>query len=101
MGNRQATFKKSYKARSFKIQEVLAKLLQTFRTSKADATAKENDAQALHDKLMEAKSDLKGKAEEALLKLEKETGAKGMSRAEAVEENEGLKEQISDDEKYI
>merc|ERR1719444_510850 len=31
--NRKATFKMSYKARSFKIQEVLQKLLQTFEAS--------------------------------------------------------------------
>jgi hypothetical protein len=99
--NREATFKKSYKARSFKIQEVLAKLLQTFQGSKADAVTKETDAVETYDKLMATKSELKGSAEEALLKLEKENGVKGMSRSEAEEENELLKEQISDDEKYI
>jgi hypothetical protein len=50
---------------------------------------------------MGTKSEQKSSAEEALLKLENENGVKGMSRAEAVEENEALKEQISDDVKYI
>merc|ERR1719478_1494810 len=50
---------------------------------------------------MATKSEQKSAAEEALLTLAKENGVKGMSRAEAVEENEALKEQISDDEKYI
>merc|ERR1719327_704952 len=42
--NREATFKKSYKARSGDIQDVLAKLLMTFNTNLAEATAKEKEA---------------------------------------------------------
>jgi len=99
--NRKADFKMGYKARSFKIQDVLAKLLQTFTASKTDAVAKEADALALYDKLTATKSEQRDAAETALLKLESENGVKGMSRAEAEEENEALKEQIKDDEKYI
>ena len=69
--------------------------------SKADAETKESDAQALYDKLTATKSEQKDAAESALLKLEKENGVKGMSRAEAADENAALKEQITDDEKYI
>merc|ERR1719271_1215055 len=43
--NRKATFKMSYKARSFKIQDVLKKMHQTFTINLKDATDKENDAQ--------------------------------------------------------
>merc|ERR1719506_709729 len=35
--NRKATFKMSYKARSFKIQDILAKMTQTFETNLKDA----------------------------------------------------------------
>merc|ERR1740122_346070 len=80
--NRPATFKKSYKARSFKIQDILAKLLETFTTNLDDATTKEKEAQATFDKLMEAKGAELTAAEEALEKMEKENGARGMSKAE-------------------
>eukprot|EP00928_Gymnodinium_smaydae_P008872 TRINITY_DN13266_c0_g1_i3.p1 TRINITY_DN13266_c0_g1~~TRINITY_DN13266_c0_g1_i3.p1 ORF type:complete len:724 (-),score=213.24 TRINITY_DN13266_c0_g1_i3:65-2236(-) len=99
--NRKATFKMSYKARSFKIQDVLAKLLQTFNDSKADAVRKEDAAKSTHEKLVGTKQGQKTAAEEALLRLEKESGAKGMSRAEASEESSDLKEAISDDNRYI
>merc|ERR1719172_429742 len=49
--NRKATFKQSYQARSFKIQEVLAKMLDTFKTNRADATTKEDEAQSQYDEL--------------------------------------------------
>merc|ERR1712232_247382 len=50
---------------------------------------------------MGSKSEQKAAAEQALLKMEKETGARGLSKAEAEEENSALKTQITDDEKYI
>merc|ERR1712113_265065 len=50
--NRPATFKKSYKARSFKIQDILAKMLQTFEINLKDAEAKEKEAQETYEKLM-------------------------------------------------
>merc|ERR1719221_1024541 len=49
--NRKATFKMSYKARSFKIQDVLKKMHQTFTINLKDATDKENDAIAEYEKL--------------------------------------------------
>merc|ERR1711933_454029 len=55
--NRPATFKKSYKARSFKIQDILAKMLQTFEINLKDAEAKEKEAQETFDKLMKSKGD--------------------------------------------
>merc|ERR1719265_61266 len=64
--NRKAVFKMKYKARSFKIQDVLTKLLQTFQSNLADAENKEKEAQAQFDKLMAAKHAQKEKAEEAL-----------------------------------
>jgi len=99
--NRKAVFKMKYKARSFKIQDVLAKLLQTFQSNLADAEQKEEDAQAQFDKLMEAKHAQKQKAEEALSKMDVENGARSMSKEEAVEEVEALSTQVENDKKYI
>jgi len=99
--NRKATFKMDYKARSGKIQEVLAKLQQTFSTNLADAQAKEAEALSQYDTLMEAKGEMKSKAEEALNSMESENGAKGMNKEQAQDEVDALKEQVSNDEKYI
>jgi len=99
--NRKATFKKSYKARSGDIQTTLAKLLQTFETNLAEATAKEQSAQALYDTLAAAKGDQKAKAEDALLKMEQEMGARGMSKADSQAEVEELEKQVTDDTAYI
>jgi chromosome segregation ATPase len=99
--NRKATFKMDYKARSSKIQEVLAKLQQTFSTNLADAQAAEEKAQSTFDTLMEAKNELKTKAEEALNSMESETGAAGMNKDQAQDEVDSLKEQVSNDTKYI
>jgi len=99
--NRKATFKKSYQARSGDIQTTLAKLLQTFETNLAEATAKEQSAQALYDKLAAAKGDQKAKAEDALLKMEQEMGARGMSKADSQAEVEELEKQVTDDTAYI
>merc|ERR1719198_471078 len=43
--NRKATFKMSYKARSFKIQGVLSKLLSSFKKSLKEAEDKEVESQ--------------------------------------------------------
>jgi len=99
--NRKATFKMSYKARSFKIQDILAKLLETFTTNLEDATTKEKEAQETYDKLMEAKGAELSAAEEALEKMEKENGARGMSKAETKEEIGMLTSQVEADTKYI
>merc|ERR1719359_1088647 len=55
--NRKATFKMSYKARSFKIQDVLSKLLATFSSNLAEAEEKEAKAEADYEKLKGSKSD--------------------------------------------
>merc|ERR550537_558535 len=47
--NRKATFKMKYKARSTKIQEILADMLQTFEDNLADAKKKEKDTKASFD----------------------------------------------------
>merc|ERR1719231_1326828 len=99
--NREATFKMSYKARSFKIQGVLKKMHQTFTINLKDATDKENDAQADYDKLTDAKQGQLDAARDALNKMESENGAKGMSRQESEDELNALKKQVKDDTKFI
>jgi len=99
--NRKATFKMSYKARSFKIQEVLGKLEVTFVTNLDEATKKEKEAQELFDKLMTSKEGELDAAQMALTKMEKENEAKALSMSEASAEAEALEKQVSDDEGYI
>merc|ERR1711897_22785 len=74
--NRKATFKKKYKARSFKIQSVLQDMAKTFKQGLKDAEKKEADAKAEYEKLMKSKGKQLDEAEEALEKMEKETGAR-------------------------
>jgi hypothetical protein len=99
--NRKATFKMSYKARSFEIQDVIAKLLETFETNRADAIDKEDKAVAAYDALMESLNSQLDMAQEALVKMEKENGAKALSKTEAQDRIDFLNEQIANDEKYI
>jgi len=99
--NRKATFKMNYTARSLKIQDTLAKLLVTFTSNLEDAEAKENEAKSLYDDLMLAKGGEKSSAEEALGAMEKEGGARGLSRQEASDEVSALTTQIADDKGYI
>mmetsp|Transcript_27965 Transcript_27965/g.65240 ORF Transcript_27965/g.65240 Transcript_27965/m.65240 type:complete len:725 (-) Transcript_27965:129-2303(-) len=99
--NRPATFKKSYKARSFKIQSVLAKLLETFQTNLDEAEKKESSAWQSFKGLMVSKGAQKTTAQDSLSKLVKENGARGMSRTEASDEVDMLNTQIADDKKYM
>jgi len=99
--NRKATFKSSYKARSGKIQETLAKLLEEFTSNLQEATKKETSAQALFDKLMGTKGDQKSAAQDALERMDSENGAKGMSKMESQEEHDKLQEQVKDDTAYV
>jgi len=99
--NRKATFKMSYKARSFEIQDVLAKLLETFGKNKEEATSKEKEAQEAFDMLMAEKNGQLDSAKEALAKMEKENGAKALSKADTQARIDLLTEQVANDEKYI
>merc|ERR1719386_565182 len=99
--NRKATFKMKYKARSLKIQEILADMLQTFEDNLADATKKEKDTKASFDTLMEAKNSQLSAAQDALSGGEGEGAARGLAAGEAQEEVDALTTQVSNDEKYI
>jgi chromosome segregation ATPase len=99
--NRKADFKKSYKARSFKIQAVLSKLLQTFHDNLEEASDKEDKAASLFEALQRTKQQQKADAESALAKLDKETGVGGLRREEAAAEVAALEQQIADDSSYM
>jgi hypothetical protein len=99
--NRKATFKMKYKARSFKIQDTLKKLHQTFELNLAEATKKENEAQKQYEELSKAKQDQLDAARDSLAKMESENGARGMSKQDAQDELDGLKEQVIDDTRFI
>merc|ERR1719194_8401 len=81
--NRKATFKMAYKARSFKIQDILKKMHQTFNINLEDATQKEADAQA------------------AFTKSDAENGARGKSKEDAQSELDTLKKEVAADKKFI
>merc|ERR1719299_348032 len=91
----------SYKARSFKIQDVLSKLLATFSANLAEAEQKEADAVSTYETLMEAKTAQKDAAEEALAKMDVENGARGMSKSQAQDEVDSLTAQVTADKKFI
>jgi len=99
--NRKATFSMKYKARSFKIQDLLKEMHQTFTSNLKDATDKEADAKAEYVKLTKSKDGQLTSARDALNKMESEGGAQGMSRQESQDEVDALKKQVQDDTKFI
>jgi len=99
--NRKATFKMKYKARSLKIQEILADMLQTFEDNLAEATKKEKDTKDSFDTLMTSKNSQLSAAQDALSGGEGEGAARTLAADEAQEEVDALTEQVTNDEKYI
>merc|ERR1719440_2298546 len=99
--NRKATFKMAYKARSFKIQDTLKKLHQTFSINLQDARDAEAKAQEEYETLKAAKEEQLDAARTALTKMAGENGAKQMSREDAVDEVKALTKQVEDDTKFI
>jgi len=99
--NRKATFKMVYKARSFKIQEILADMLQTFQDNLADATGKENKDKSTHTTLKASKDSQLSAAQDALSGGDGESGARGVNAQEAQDEVDALTTQVSNDETYM
>merc|ERR1719171_1940938 len=99
--NRKATFKMKYKARSLKIQEILADMLQTFKDNLADAKKKEKDAASSYDTLMTSKNSQLSAAQDALSGGEGEAGARTLNAQESQDEVDALTTQVSNDEKFI
>merc|ERR1719198_2245292 len=99
--NRKATFKMKYKARSLKIQEILADMLQTFQDNLADATKKEKDAKSSFDTLMGSKNSQLSAAQDALSGGEGEGAARALNMQESQDEVDALTTQVENDEKYV
>jgi len=99
--NRKATFKMSYKARSFKIQDVLKKMHQTFTINLDEARSAEAKQQADFDKLMDAKGQQLSAARESLVKMDAENGKKAMTVGEAQDEVDALKNEVKSDTEFI
>merc|ERR1719428_2398889 len=99
--NRKATFKMKYKARSLKIQEILADMLQTFKDNLDDAKKTEKTTKENFDKLMSSKNTQLTAAQDALAGGEGEGAARTLAADEAQEEVDALTTQVSNDEKYI
>jgi len=99
--NRKATFKMKYKARSLKIQEILADMLQTFEDNLADAIKKEKDTKSSFDTLMSSKNSQLTSAQDALSAGDGEGASRTLAADEAQEEVDALTTQVSNDEKYI
>jgi len=101
MLRKKADFKKSYKARSGKIQGVLAKLHATFSKNLQEAEDKEATTKASFDKLSKSKGAQLKAAQDALTKGDAEGGARGVSKKQAEDEKEALETQVSEDTKFI
>jgi len=79
----------------------LKNMAKTFKSSLKDADEKEKEAKADYKKLMKAKEKQKAEAEEALTKMEDETGSRQMTKEEAETELKSLKSQVKEDEGFI
>lgn len=99
--NRKATFKHKYAARSGKILAILKDMEQTFEDNLKDANDKEDATQKAYDTLMAAKESMLQAAEDALVAMVEENGARNMSKQEAEDEIEALKAQVEADTKFI
>lgn len=99
--NKKATFKAKYKARSGEIQGTLKSMLSTFEDNLSEAETKEADAVSTYEKLKASKTTEREEAEQALLDLKEEMGARGMSLEEAETEKSDLETQVENDTKFI
>merc|ERR1719201_625646 len=99
--NRKAVFKMKYKARSGKIQEILADMLQTFEDNLTDAEKKEADSLSTYEKLSGQKNSQLQAAQDALTSGDAEGGARALSVEESQEEVDALTAPVTADEGYI
>jgi len=99
--NKEATFKKKYTKRSGEIQDILADMKESFQKNLDDARTKESDAIAAYENLKGAKTDEKEAAEQALLDLEGENGARAMNLADAEDEKGRLEQQVTNDTTFL
>merc|ERR1719163_1542401 len=99
--NRKAVFKMKYKARSGKIQEILADMLQTFQDNLRDAESKEAASLSTYERLSAQKNSQLQAAQDALTSGDAEGGARSLSIEESQEEVDSLTAQVKNDEGYI
>jgi len=99
--NRKASFKMSYKARSFKIQEVLAQIKATFVENLSTATEKESTAISEHTTLSSAKNGQLVDAQGNYQNMAGENGARGQSKQDTEDEISRLQTQVSNDLRFI
>merc|ERR1719421_2854714 len=99
--NRKAVFKMKYKARSLKIQEILADMLQTFQDNLKDAEKSEKTSKDTFDKLTEQKNSQLSAAQSALSNGAAEAGSRGQAVQESQDEVDALSAQVKADEGYI
>merc|ERR1719265_1221013 len=94
-------FNKKYKARSSKIQEILADMLQTFKDNLDDAKKKESETKSAFDTLMGSKNSQLKSANDGLAAKNEESGARNLNKQEAQDEVDMLKTRVENDEKFV
>jgi len=99
--NRKATFKMGYKARSFKIQDVLKKMHETFTANLEEAEQSEAKAIGSYDELKGAKGEQLTASQDALSKGETEGGERALSGEEAQDEADTLTGEVEADKRFI
>lgn len=92
---------KKYKAKSGKIVEILADMLETFQDNLADAIKLEEEKQGTFDTLHALKESQLSGAESANTAAAKETGMRNINKQEAQSEANRLSDQISRDEGFV
>merc|ERR1719161_2805605 len=94
-------FNEKYKARSSKIQEILADMLQTFKDNLDDAKKKEAETKSAFDTLSASKQSQLKSAQDGLAAKNEETGARNLNKQEAQDELDMLSTRVENDEKFI
>merc|ERR1719463_786497 len=94
-------FNEKYKARSSKIQEILADMLQTFKDNLDDAKKKEAETKSSFDTLMSSKNSQLKSAQDGLAAKNEESGARNLNKQEAQDEMDMLKTRVENDEKFV
>merc|ERR1719161_1364738 len=101
MMGKDKKFNEKYKARSSKIQEILADMLQTFKDNLDDANKKESETKASFDTLMSSKNSQLKSAQDGLAAKNEESGARNLNKQEATDEMDMLKTRVENDEKFV
>lgn len=99
--NRKAVFKMKYKARSVKIQDILADMLKTFQENWDEAQAKETKRAGEHKTFMDTKNKEKKKIEDALSEMALEKAARAKRVAELSRQKEDTEAQLGDDISFL